>query len=164
MNGRSVMTVKEVSKITGLSVRTLHYYDNIGLLSPSRFTEAGYRLCDEKALEKLQQIMLFRELEFSLKEIKIIMSDSKFDSQKAVEQQIELLKLRRDHLDNLISFAIKIKESGVDIMRRNNKDFSAFDKSKLEEYSKRAKAQWGDTKEYMEFEKKKRDEQLSKVI
>ena len=149
------MTVNEVSKITGLSVRTLQYYDKIGLLSPSGHTDAGYRLYDDTALERLQQIMLFRELEFPLKEIKAIMSDPHFDKQKALDQQIELLKLRREHLDDLITFATGIKLLGVNYaMSRSKNDFSAFDKTKLDEYTKRAKEQWGSTAEYKEFEEK----------
>ena len=151
-NGTS-MTVNEVSRITGLSVRTLQYYDKIGLLSPSGYTDSGYRLYDDTALEKLQQIMLFRELEFPLKEIKAIISDPHFNAEKALEQQIGLLKLRRDHLDKLIAFAVKIKMSGVNDMS-NKTDFSAFDKSKLEDYKKRAAEQWGDTAEYREYEEK----------
>ncbi len=143
------MTVNEVSRITGLSVRTLQYYDKIGLLSPSGRTDAGYRLYDDTALERLQQIMLFRELEFPLKEIKAIMSDPHFDRQKALDQQIELLKLRREHLDNLITFAENIRKTGVKTM-----DFKAFDTAKLDEYKKRAKEQWGNTAEYKEFEEK----------
>lgn len=146
------MTVNEVSKLTGLSVRTLQYYDKIGLLSPSGHTDAGYRLYDDMALERLQQIMLFRELEFPLKDIKEIISDPDFDRKKALEQQIELLKLRREHLDDLIAFAEKINKTGVKTM-----DFKAFDTSKLEEYSKRAKEQWGNTAEYKEFEEKNAD-------
>ncbi|MCR5075557.1 MAG: MerR family transcriptional regulator, partial [Ruminococcus sp.] len=78
------MTVNEVSRLTGLSVRTLQYYDKIGLLPPSGYTEAGYRLYDDTALKKLQQIMLFRELEFPLKEIKEIVSRPDFDGVKAL--------------------------------------------------------------------------------
>ncbi len=143
------MTVNEVSRITGLSVRTLQYYDKIGLLIPSGRTEAGYRLYDDTALERLQQIMLFRELEFPLKEIKTIMSDPHFDRQKALDQQTELLKLRREHLDDLITFAENIRKTGVKTM-----DFKAFDTAKLDEYTKRAKEQWGSTAEYKEFEEK----------
>ncbi len=144
-----MMTVNEVSRLTGLSVRTLQYYDRIDLLSPSGHTGAGYRLYDDTALEKLQQIMLFRELEFPLKEIGRIMSDPHFDRRKALGQQIELLKLRREHLDDLIAFAEKIKKTGGKYM-----GFTAFDKSRLDEYAKRAKAQWGSTAEYKESEEK----------
>ena len=71
-------TVNEVSKLTGVSIRTLQYYDSIGLLKPTEYTEVGYRLYDEEALERLQQILLFRELEFPLKEIKDIIYNPNF--------------------------------------------------------------------------------------
>ena len=142
-------TVKEVSKLTGVSVRTLHYYDEIGLLQPTEITEAGYRLYDDTALEQLQQIMLFRELEFPLKEIKRIVNCSDFDRNRALEQQIELLTLKKEHIENLITFARGIHGIGV-----RNMDFSAFDSRKLDEYAAQAKAAWGKTEAYQEFEKK----------
>lgn len=143
------MTVNEVSKLTGVSIRTLQYYDKIGLLKPSRYTEAGYRLYDDVALGQLQQILLFKEMEFPLKEIKQIMSAPGFDWKKALEQQIELLTLKKEHIENLICFARGIKLVGV-----NNMDFTAFDTKKIDEYSMRAKEQWGQTAEYREFEEK----------
>ncbi len=146
------MTVKEVSKLAGVSIRTLQYYDSIGLLKPAEYTEAGYRLYDDTALERLQQIMLFKELEFPLKEIKEIIDAPGFDRKKALEQQIELLTLKKEHLENLISFARNIKENGV-----KNMDFSAFDNSKIEEYEKRAKEQWGSTAAYKEYEQKSKN-------
>ncbi len=82
------MTVNEVSKLTGVSIRALHYYDQIGLLHPTEMTEAGYRLYDDTALGRLQQILLFRELEFPLKEIAGIVNDRCFDRDKALEQPI----------------------------------------------------------------------------
>ena len=85
-------TVREVSRLTGISVRTLHYYDEIGLLCPDRVTEAGYRLYGTKALERLQHILLFRELEFSLKDIREILDRPDFDRQKALDQQIQTLE------------------------------------------------------------------------
>jgi len=142
-------TVHEISKLTGVSIRTLHYYDEIGLLSPTQLTDAGYRLYNDESLEKLQLILLFRELRFSLKEIKNILHSSDFDRNKALEQQIELLTLKREHLDNLITFARGIKMLGV-----KNMDFTAFDTKKLDEYARRAKEQWGKTPEYQEFETK----------
>ena len=83
-------TVREVSKLTGVSVRTLHHYDAIGLLKPSRVTEAGYRLYDDTALARLQSILLFRELQFSLKEIRAILDAPSFDPADALTQQIAL--------------------------------------------------------------------------
>ena len=89
----TMMTVNEVSKLTGVSIRTLQYYDTIGLLKPIEYTESGYRLYDDTSLERLQQILLFKELEFPLKEIKKIIDAPNFDRNKALEQQIELLKM-----------------------------------------------------------------------
>lgn len=142
-------TVNEVSKLTGVSIRALQYYDKIGLLHPTGYTESGYRLYDDTALEKLQQILLFRELEFSLKEIKEILSSPDFDRNKALEQQIALLTLKKEHLEHLIDFARGIQLVGVKTM-----DFSAFDTKKMDEYARQAKEQWGKTPEYQEFEKK----------
>ena len=147
-----MMTVNEVSKLSGVSIRTLHYYDTIGLLHPTEITEAGYRLYDDAALERLQQILLFRELEFPLKEIKKVLDAPNFDRNKALEQQIELLMLKKEHLENLINFARGIKMLGVKHM-----DFSAFDTRKMDEYSERAKEQWGKTDAYKEFEEKSKD-------
>ena len=110
------MTVNEVSKLTGVSIRTLHYYDQIGLLQPTGITESGYRQYDDTALERLQQILLFRELEFSLKDIKAIMDNPNFDRRKALEQQIALLTLKKEHLKNLIDLARDIKDIGVNKM------------------------------------------------
>ena len=108
-----MMTVNEVSKLAGVSIRTLQYYDKIGLLKPARYTESGYRLYDDTGLERLQQILLFRELEFPLKEIKEIITGSNFDKVKALDQQIELLTLKKEHLENLIDFARKLKTKGA---------------------------------------------------
>ncbi len=144
-----MMTVHEVSKLAGVSIRTLQYYDKIGLLHPTGYTDAGYRLYDDADLERLQHILLFRELEFPLKDIKEIMNSPDFDRSKALDQQIELLTLKKEHLDNLIKFALGIKMLGVKYM-----NFSAFDRSKLDEYAKQAKEQWGNTPEYKEFAKK----------
>lgn len=156
-----MMTVNEVSKLTGVSIRTLQYYDKIGLLHPAKYTESGYRLYDDRALEKLQQILLFRELEFPLKDIKAIMDNPNFDRSKALEQQITLLTLKKEHLENLIDLARGIKAIGV-----NKMDFTAFDTSKLDEYAAQAKASWGNTPEYLEFEEKSknRTDQDDKVI
>lgn len=142
-------TVNEVSKLTGVSIRTLQYYDKIGLLKPTKYTESGYRLYDDTALEMLQQILLFRELEFPLKEIKQILSRPDFDRNKALEQQITLLTMKKEHLENLIDFARGIKFIGVKTM-----DFSVFDTKKIDEYARQAKEQWGKTAEYKEFEQK----------
>ena len=144
-----MMTVNEVSKLTGVSIRTLQYYDRIGLLHPSGYTEAGYRLYDDAALDTLQQILLFRELEFPLKDIREIIGSPDFDRSKALEQQIVLLMLKKEHIENLIDLAKGIKLLGV---RKMN--FDAFDTSKIDEYAAQARASWGTTPAYKEFEEK----------
>ncbi len=145
-------TVKEVSKLTGVSVRTLHYYDSIGLLRPTQTTESGYRLYDDTALERLQSILLFRELQFPLKEIKTILDSPSFDRNRALEQQIELLRLRKEHIENLIDLARGIQMIGVKPL-----DFSAFDTRKIDDYAAQAKAMWGTTPAYREFEQKSKN-------
>ena len=144
-----MFTVNEVSKIAGISIRTLQYYDKIGLLPPSGFTDSGYRLYNEDSLERLQTILLFRELEFPLKEIKKIIENPDFDKQKALSEQIKLLKLRREQIDSLISLAEKLKNKEEKIL-----DFTAFDKTKLKEYEAEAKEKWGKTSAFKEFESK----------
>ena len=147
-----MMTVNEVSKLAGVSIRTLQYYDKIGLLHPTGYTDAGYRLYDDTDLERLQHILLFRELEFSLKDIASIINSPDFDRSKALEQQIEMLKLKRDHIENLMNFALGIKMLGVKHM-----DFKAFDRSKLDEYSKQAKDMYKESPEYKEMEEKSKN-------
>lgn len=142
-------TVKQVSKQTGVSVRTLHHYDAIGLLKPTQVTAAGYRLYDDTALQRLQVILLFRELQFPLWEIREILDSPGFDPMAALDQQIHLLELQRQHLDNLITHARKIQQTGVIQM-----DFTPYDRSKLDEYTAQAKAKWGKTEAYQEFEEK----------
>ena len=150
-----MMTVNEVSKLTGVSIRTLQYYDKIGLLHPAKYTEAGYRLYNDAALETLQQILLFRELEFPLKDIKEIISRPDFDRSKALEQQIKLLTLKKEHIENLIDLAKEIKLLGVRKLK-----FEAFDTSKIDEYAAQAKAYWGKTPAYKEFEEKSEDKKI----
>ena len=147
-----MMTVNEVSKLAGVSIRTLQYYDKIGLLHPTGHTDAGYRLYDDTDLERLQHILLFRELEFPLKDIAAIINSPDFDRSKALEQQIEMLKLKREHLDNLMNFALGIKMLGVKYM-----DFKAFDRSRLDEYSRQAKEMYGKSPEYKEMEEKSKN-------
>ena len=144
-----MMTVHEVSKISRVSIRALHHYDHIGLLPATEVTEAGYRLYDEAALERLQHILLFKALEFPLKDIKEILDSPDFDRSKALEQQIHLLELRKEHLQNLIDLARGIKAIGVKHM-----SFEAFDTRKIDEYAERAKASWGTTDAYKEYERK----------
>ena len=151
-------TVKEVSRLTGVSVRTLHHYDAIGLLKPAKVTEAGYRLYDEQTLGKLQTILLFRELEFPLKEIKEMLTAEHFDPMAALADQIRLLELRREKLDRLIDHARHIQNTGV-----MNMDFKAYDSKKLDAYAQEAKKRWGHTDAWRESQArgKNADQELS---
>lgn len=147
-----MMTVHEVSRLAGVSIRTLQYYDKIGLLHPTGYTNAGYRLYDDTDLERLQLILLFRELEFPLKDIKAIINSPDFDRGKALEQQIELLKLKKEHIENLMKFAL-----GIKLLGGKHMDFKAFDRSKLDEYSRQAKELYGNTSEYKELTEKQKN-------
>ena len=144
-----MMTVHEVSILTGVSVRALHHYDAIGLLKPARTTEAGYRLYDDASLARLQEILLLRELEFGLKEIKAVIDGPGFDRSAALSDQLALLILKRERLDRLIELARSLLEKG------ENMDFTAFDDSKERTYAEEARRRWGGTAEYEEFEAKK---------
>ena len=145
-----MMTVHEVSELTGVSVRALHHYDKLGLLKPAAVTEAGYRLYDEDSLTRLQSILLFRELQFPLKDIGAILDSPAFDRNKALSQQIELLELQKEHIENLIDLAKGMKAMGV----KHLTDFKAFDTRKIDEYARQAKASWGTTPEWKEYEEK----------
>ena len=144
-----MMTVHEVSEKTGVSIRALHHYDRIGLLRPAAVTESGYRLYDSAALERLQQILLFRELEVPLKDIADILDSPDFDRKRALEQQITLLELRRDRLDRLLALARDIQKTG-----ENKMNFDAFDTKKIDAYTEQAKRTWGKTEAYREYEEK----------
>ncbi len=123
-------TVKEVSELTGISVRTLHYYDEIGLLKPTKCSQAGYRLYDDKALELLQRILFFREFDMPLKEIKSIMDNPMLDKNQILKSQRKMLELKKERLQRLIS-------SIDDILKGENKmDFAVFNHSELEEMCK----------------------------
>lgn len=124
-----MMTVNEVSKLTGVSIRTLQYYDTIGLLKPDGYTASGYRLYDDTALERLQQILLFKELEFPLKEIKRSIDAPDFDRDKALSQQIELLTMKKEQTQ-----------------------------PKWTSMPERQKKQWGQTAEYKEYEEKTKNQ------
>lgn len=145
-------TVKEISRLTGISVRTLHYYDEINLLKPTKTTDAGYRLYDDTALERLHSILLFRELQFPLKEIKAILDSSDFNTKTALEEQIKLLELQRNRLDEIIISAREILTKGTE-----NMNFSTFDKTEIKRYADEAKQKWGCTDAYKEYIQKHYD-------
>lgn len=142
-------TVKDVSKLTGVSVRTLHYYDAIGLLTPTKVTDAGYRMYDDTALSRLQSILLFRELQFPLKEIKEFLDSPDFNQEETIVQQIKLLELQYKHIGELISFAREIQTKGVKTM-----NFEVFDTNEIEQYKAEVKSKWGNSKAYQEYEQR----------
>lgn len=142
-------TVKEVSKLTGVSVRTLHHYDAIGLMKPTHVTEAGYRLYDDEALERLYLILIFRELGFALKDICGILDAPDFDRNRVLERQIELLQDKITHLQNRIQFAKGIKLIGVKYL-----EFEGFDINKIDDYAEQAKTLFGKTDAYQEYTRK----------
>lgn len=155
------MTVAQVSKRTGVSVRTLHHYHQIGLLKPSQVTEAGYRLYGKAEMERLQLILLFRELEMPLKDIAAILDAPDFDREQVLASQIKLLELKKQQLENLIILAGNMQQIGV-----KNMDFSAFDKTKQKAYAKEAKKRWGQTDAYAEFAQKSngRSDETEKAV
>ncbi len=142
------MKINEVAKITGVTVRTLHYYDEIGLLKPNNVTEAGYRVYDEEALETLQQILFFRELDFPLSEIKEIMMNPNYDKKEALIKHKELLTKKRNRLDNLIEL-VEHTMKGEKTMSFKEFDTSEIEKS-MKEYAAEAKERWGNTDAYKE--------------
>ena len=121
-----MMTVKELSELTGISVRTLHYYDEIGLFTPTEKSEAGYRLYDDKALETLQQILFFREFDIPLKEIKAVMENPDLDRNQILQMQRNMLAAKKERMERLIS-------SIDDILKGDNKmDFAIFSRTEME--------------------------------
>ena len=146
------MKINEVAKLTGVTVRTLHYYDEIGLLPPSEITESGYRIYDEVSLEKLQQILFFRELDFPLNEIKEIMENPNYDKSQALEKQRELLIKKRDRLEQLIALVNRTME-GEQQMSFEEFDITEIEKMK-EQYASEVKERWGDTEAYAQRQEK----------
>lgn len=117
-------TVKEVSEFTGISVRTLHYYDEIGLFKPTKVNDAGYRLYDDKAIDKLGQIIVFKELDLSLADIKLIMDNPDLDSHSVLAKQRKMLCLKKQRIERIIA--------GIDeMLKGDNMDFAVFDETEL---------------------------------
>ena len=141
------MQIKEFAEFTGVSVRTLHYYDEIGLLRPAEVDRiTGYRFYNEESLLRMQEILFYRELDFSLKNIGEILSSSNYDKAKALQEQKQLLVLKKERLERLIS-AIDDAEKGENVMK-------AFDNSEFERYKAEAQERWGTTEAYKEHTQK----------
>ena len=144
------MLIKEFSRFTGVSVRTLHYYDEIGLLKPAQVDKAtGYRYYDEHSLLRMQEILFYRELDFSLKSIEEILSSPHYDKSKALQTQKEMLILKKERLERLIS-AIDGAMKGENVMK-------AFDNTEFEKHKAEAKEKWGKTDAYKEHKEKTKD-------
>lgn len=154
-------TISQVAKLTGVSVRTLQYYDEIGLLSPSDLTPAGYRLYDENALQTLQQILFFRELDFSLKEIIKIMQDPDFNRIAAFKKQKELLLLKRNRTDKLIQLLERL-EKGENCMSFKEFDLTEYIHA-LEDFKKNQPdaimKHWGSIETFDMFIQKIKDDE-----
>lgn len=154
-------TVKQVAALTGVSVRTLQYYDEIGVLKPTEVTGAGYRLYDDEALKTLQQVLFFKELDFPLKDIKTIMEDPDFDKTAAFKKQKTLLQVKRDRLDKLLTLLDKL-EKGESCV-----SFEAFDLSEYMQMLEQFKAEntetvirhWGSVEAFDAFLKKAREDE-----
>lgn len=161
VGGKVMRTVKQVSDLTGVSVRMLHHYDKIGLLKPTKLTEAGYRIYNDEALETLQQILFFKELDLPLKEIKEIINSPNFDKIKTLENHKKLIVLKRDRLNRLIELINKTLK-GASTM-----SFKEFDMTEyynvLEEFKKENKDKviriYGSVDNYNEFIKKCRSKE-----
>lgn len=145
------MHIKEFADLTGVSVRTLHYYDEIGLMKPAIIDKQnGYRFYNEKSVERMQEILFYRELDFSLKSICSILSSTDYDKEKAIKEQIRLLILKKNRLERIIE-ALNNHQKGEKLMK-------AYDNTEFEiarnKYAKEAKERWGKTDAYAEYENK----------
>ena len=146
------LSVSEMAKLTGVSVRTLHYYDQIGLLRPETAADSGYRWYGEADVERMQQILFFQELDFPLKDIRAILSDPHYDKREALLRQRHLLQLKRERLDRLLDL-LEANLKGEQTM-----EFKGFDVAELEDarrqYADEAKARWGHTEAWRESQDK----------
>lgn len=142
------LSVSKTSKLMGVSVRTLHYYDEIGLLKPSEKTEAGYRLYDGNALAVLQQILFYRELELPLKEIVHILSQPDHDQKKALTNHRALLLLKQQHIEDLLRLVDETL-GGNENMSKGQFTFADYEEAR-EKYAAEANARWGHTEAYKE--------------
>ena len=144
------MLIKEFAEFTGVSVRTLHYYDEIGLLTPAFIDKStGYRFYDENSLLRMQEILFYRELDFSLKSIGEILTSPDYNKSKAMNEQKQLLILKKERIERLIS-AIDLAMKGEIVM-------TAFDNNEFERHKAEAKERWGKTDAYKEHEEKTRN-------
>ena len=144
------MQIKEFAEFSGVSVRTLHYYDEIGLLKPAFVDKVtGYRFYDESSVLRMQDILFYRELDFSLKSIGKILSSPDYDAKKSLEEQRKLLLLKKERLERIIS--------SIDDAMKGKNIMNAFDNSEFEKFKAEAKEKWGKTEAFEEFESKNKN-------
>lgn len=154
-------TISQVASLTGISTRTLQYYDEIDLLRPSELTPSGYRLYDDEALQKLQQILFYKELNFKLNEIKEILQKPEYDKIEAFKKQKKLLSLKRNRIDKLIALLEKL-EKGEACMSFKEFDLSEYIEA-LEQFKKDKSEEvirhWGSLENFSQFIQKIRDDE-----
>lgn len=151
--------IKEVADMAGISVRMLHHYDKIGLLKPESVSAAGYRLYSDENLDRLQQILFFKELNFPLQEIKIILGSPNFNKKEALETHRQLLLEKKVRLEKIIQSVDKTISSIEGGIKMNKKEvLGAFDMTEIEEhqkkYSEEVKNKYGNTSAYKESNEK----------
>ncbi|EJO5347721.1 MerR family transcriptional regulator [Clostridium botulinum] len=151
--------VKEIADMAGISVRMLHHYDKIGLLKPESISAAGYRLYTNENLDRLQQILFFKELNFPLKEIKIILDSPNFNRKEALKTHKQLLlekKLRLEKIIHSIDKTIDGIEGGVKMDKKEI--FEVFNMAEIEshqkKYSEEVKRKYGNSSAYKEYNEK----------
>lgn len=141
-------SIGSLSKLSGVSIRALHHYDQIGLLQPSEVAQSGYRYYDDTAVERLWQILFYRELDFPLQEIARILSSPAFDRDRALMEHRSLLLQKRERLNRLIELVSNAMKGETTM------EFKPFDTSEIDalrdQYAEEAKARWGDTEAYRE--------------
>ena len=149
------LSVSQMAKLTGVSIRTLHYYDHIGLLCPETAADSGYRWYGAEDVEKMQQILFYRELDFPLKDIRQILADPHYDKQEALRRQRQLLLLKRERLDGLLELL------DANLKGERTMEFQGSDAKELEaarrQYADEAKARWGHTDAWKESQEKTGD-------
>ena len=149
------LSISQMAKLTGVSVRTLHYYHQIGLLCPETAADSGYRWYGEDDVERMRQILFFRELDFPLKDIRAILADPQYDKQEVLRRQRHLLQLKRERLDRLLEL-LEANLKGEQTM-----EFKGFDTAEIEaarrQYAEEAKARWGGTDAWRQSQEKTRD-------
>lgn len=148
------LKIQEAARLSGVSPKTLRYYDQIGLLRPQKHSESGYRLYGEEELDRLRDILLLRELDFPLKEIAALLDIPGRDKQKAFRRQKELLERKRRRLDGVIALVDDLLKG------EKNMDFEVFRGDDLEkakaQYAEEVKRRWGNTPAYEESQRREK--------